>query len=47
MGDRVKGKKCLIYGGGTGIGLACAEALVVENEAVLKLELSKLLYEKL
>ena len=34
MGDRVKGKKCLIYGGGTGIGLACAEALAGEGAAV-------------
>ena len=34
MGDRVKGKKCLIYGGGTGIGFACAEALAGEGAAV-------------
>ena len=34
MGERVKGKKCLIYGGGTGIGLACAEALAGEGAAV-------------
>lgn len=34
MGDRVKGKKCLIYGGGTGIGLACAEALAGEGASV-------------
>lgn len=34
MGDRVKGKKCLVYGGGTGIGLACAEALAGEGAAV-------------
>lgn len=34
MGDRVKGKKCLIYGGGSGIGLACAEALAKEGAAI-------------
>lgn len=34
MTDRVKGKKCLIYGGGSGIGLACAEALLGEGAAV-------------
>lgn len=34
MSDRVKGKKCLIYGGGTGIGLACAEALAGEGATV-------------
>ena len=34
MGDRVKGKKCLVYGGGTGIGLACAEALIGEGAAI-------------
>jgi len=31
MTDRVKGKKCLIYGGGTGIGLAIATALANEG----------------
>ncbi len=35
MGDRLKGKKCLIYGGGSGIGLACAEALATEGAAVV------------
>ena len=34
MGDRVKGKKCLVYGGGTGIGVACAEALIAEGASV-------------
>jgi NAD(P)-dependent dehydrogenase (short-subunit alcohol dehydrogenase family) len=34
MAGRVVGKKCLIYGGGTGIGLACAEALAKEGAAV-------------
>ena len=34
MADRVKGKKCLIYGGGSGIGLACAEALIADGAAV-------------
>ena len=34
MGGRVTGKKCLVYGGGTGIGLACAEALMGEGAAV-------------
>ena len=34
MSDRVAGKKALVYGGGTGIGLACAEALVKEGAAV-------------
>ena len=34
MGYRVKGKKCLIYGGGTGIGLACADALIGEGASV-------------
>lgn len=33
MGDRLAGKKALIYGGGTGIGLACAEAMVREGAA--------------
>ena len=31
MPGRVDGKKCLIYGGGTGIGLACATALANEG----------------
>jgi NAD(P)-dependent dehydrogenase (short-subunit alcohol dehydrogenase family) len=34
MGDRLKGKKSLIYGGGTGIGQACAKALAREGSAV-------------
>jgi len=34
MAGRVAGKKALVYGGGTGIGLACAEALVKEGAAV-------------
>lgn len=34
MAGRVFGKKCLIYGGGTGIGLACAKALAKEGAAV-------------
>ncbi len=34
MTDRVKGKRGLIYGGGTGIGFACAEALAREGSAV-------------
>jgi len=34
MSGRVAGKKALVYGGGTGIGLACAEALVKEGAAV-------------
>jgi NAD(P)-dependent dehydrogenase (short-subunit alcohol dehydrogenase family) len=31
---RLQGKKALIYGGGTGIGLACAEAMIHEGAAV-------------
>ena len=31
---RLAGKKALIYGGGTGIGLACAEAMIREGAAV-------------
>ena len=34
MGKRLKGKKCLVYGGGTGIGLACAEAIAGEGADV-------------
>ncbi len=33
MADRLNGKKCLIYGGGTGIGLAIATALANEGAA--------------
>jgi NAD(P)-dependent dehydrogenase (short-subunit alcohol dehydrogenase family) len=31
MAARLKGKRALIYGGGTGIGLACAEAMAREG----------------
>ena len=34
MGTRLAGKRALIYGGGTGIGLACAEAMVREGASV-------------
>jgi len=34
MGSRLTGKKALVYGGGTGIGLACAEAMAREGAAV-------------
>jgi NAD(P)-dependent dehydrogenase (short-subunit alcohol dehydrogenase family) len=34
LGDRLAGKKALVYGGGTGIGFACAEAMVREGAAV-------------
>lgn len=34
MGDRLAGKKALVYGGGTGIGFACAEAMAREGAAV-------------
>ena len=34
MGDRLAGKKALIYGGGTGIGFACAEAMAREGAAI-------------
>jgi len=35
LGDRLAGKKALVYGGGTGIGFACAEAMIREGAAVL------------
>ena len=35
MTGRVAGKRCLVYGGGTGIGLACAGALLREGGSVL------------
>ena len=31
---QLKGKRALIYGGGTGLGLACAEAMAREGAAV-------------
>ncbi len=34
MSGRLAGKKALIYGGGTGIGLACAEAMAREGAAI-------------
>lgn len=34
MAGRLAGKKALIYGGGTGIGFACAEAMLREGAAV-------------
>jgi NAD(P)-dependent dehydrogenase (short-subunit alcohol dehydrogenase family) len=34
MGDRMRGRKALIWGGGTGLGYACAEAFVGEGAAV-------------
>src|SRR5262245_36909915 len=34
MGKRLRGKRALIYGGGTGIGLACAEAMAAEGALV-------------
>ncbi len=34
MVGRLDGKRALIYGGGTGIGLACAEAMVREGASV-------------
>jgi NAD(P)-dependent dehydrogenase (short-subunit alcohol dehydrogenase family) len=34
MSERLKGKKALVYGGGTGIGFACAEAIIREGAAV-------------
>ena len=34
MAGRLQGKRALIYGGATGIGLACAEAMVAEGALV-------------
>ena len=34
MADRLAGKRALIYGGGTGIGFACAQAMAAEGSAV-------------
>jgi NAD(P)-dependent dehydrogenase (short-subunit alcohol dehydrogenase family) len=34
VGGRLQGKRALIYGGGTGIGLACAEAMVADGASV-------------
>lgn len=34
MNGRLTGKKALVYGGGTGIGFACAKAMVLEGAAV-------------
>jgi NAD(P)-dependent dehydrogenase (short-subunit alcohol dehydrogenase family) len=34
VGERLKNKKALVYGGGSGIGLACAEAMVREGASV-------------
>lgn len=35
MGEWLRGKRALVYGGGTGIGFACAEAMVREGAAVV------------
>jgi NAD(P)-dependent dehydrogenase (short-subunit alcohol dehydrogenase family) len=35
MTGRLKGKKALVYGGGTGIGFACAEAMIREGAGVV------------
>jgi NAD(P)-dependent dehydrogenase (short-subunit alcohol dehydrogenase family) len=34
MNPRLQGKRALVYGGGTGIGLACAEAMLRQGAAV-------------
>jgi NAD(P)-dependent dehydrogenase (short-subunit alcohol dehydrogenase family) len=35
MSERLKGKKALVYGGGTGIGFACAQAMIREGAGVV------------
>jgi NAD(P)-dependent dehydrogenase (short-subunit alcohol dehydrogenase family) len=34
MGERLRGKRVLIYGGGTGIGLGCARAMMQEGASI-------------
>jgi len=34
MGERLQGKRVLVYGGGTGIGLGCAEAMMREGASM-------------
>src|SRR5262245_25697174 len=34
VGGRLQGKRALIYGGGSGLGFACAAAMVAEGAAV-------------
>src|SRR5687768_1158792 len=34
MGERLRGKRVLIYGGGTGIGLGCATAMMLEGASM-------------
>src|SRR5262245_43233969 len=35
MTGRLEGKKALVYGGGTGIGFACADAMIREGAGVV------------